>query len=99
MGVCFLWGSILMGFSFSLKRSAIGAMFMLTATSGFLSSAHAASEESFTLFESGQVRPIAMSNSGKSLFAVNTPDNTLEIFAITDSGLQHTCKRIRKIEN
>ncbi len=32
----------------------------------------------FTLFESGQVRPIALANG--RLYAVNTPDNRLEIF-------------------
>src|SRR5262245_50445505 len=42
---------------------------------------------SFTEFESGQVRPIAMSPDRSRLFAVNTPDNTLEIFAITSGGL------------
>jgi len=41
----------------------------------------------FTEFESGQVRPIAMSPNGNRLFAVNTPDNTLEIFGITSGGL------------
>src|SRR5262249_49183886 len=49
------------------------------------SSASAAS--SFTLFESGQVRPLALSPSGDRLFAVNTPDNRLEIFGITVDGL------------
>ena len=34
----------------------------------------------FTTFESGQVRPLAMSPDGTRLFAVNTPDNRLEIF-------------------
>jgi DNA-binding beta-propeller fold protein YncE len=38
---------------------------------------------SFTLFESGQVRPLAMSPDRQHLFAVNTPDNRLEIFRIT----------------
>src|SRR5579864_1175550 len=42
---------------------------------------------SFLEFESGQVRPIAMSPDGTKLFAVNTPNNTLEIFNITSSGL------------
>jgi len=37
----------------------------------------------FVAFESGQVRPLALSQDGKHLFAVNTPDNTLEIFKIT----------------
>jgi len=42
----------------------------------------------FTLFESGQVRPIALSPSGRLLFVVNTPDNRLEIFTVGDDGLQ-----------
>ena len=37
---------------------------------------------SFTAFESGQVRPLAMSPDGSRLFVVNTPDNTLEIFDV-----------------
>jgi len=44
--------------------------------------------ESYTLFESGQVRPLAMSSDGKTLFALNTPDNRLEAFIITPNGLQ-----------
>jgi YVTN family beta-propeller protein len=41
---------------------------------------------SFVEFESGQVRPLAMSPDGKTLFAVNTPNGTLEAFDLT-SGL------------
>lgn len=43
----------------------------------------------FTTFESGQVRPLAMSPNGSRLFAVNTPDDYLEIFAVdpTDGSL------------
>src|SRR5215471_2241889 len=37
---------------------------------------------SFTLFESGQVRPLALSPDGRHLFATNTPDNRLEMFRI-----------------
>jgi len=37
---------------------------------------------SFIAFESGQVRPLAISPDGSTLFAVNTPDNQLEIFSI-----------------
>jgi hypothetical protein len=43
--------------------------------------------EPFVEFESGQVRPIAMSPNGTRLFAVNTPDSALEIFGITPTGL------------
>src|SRR5262245_25136959 len=42
----------------------------------------------FTLFESGQVRPLALSPSGKLLFAANTPDDRLEVFRIDNNGLQ-----------
>ncbi|MBY0274055.1 hypothetical protein K2Z84_01845 [Candidatus Binatia bacterium] len=40
-------------------------------------------------FESGQVRPLALSPSGARLFAVNTPDARLEIFDVRDDGLVH----------
>jgi DNA-binding beta-propeller fold protein YncE len=40
----------------------------------------------YTLFETLQVRPLALSPSGAFLFAANTPDNRLEIFRTTDRG-------------
>lgn len=43
----------------------------------------------FLAFESGPVRPIALSPAGDRLFAVNTPDNRLEVFALGDAGLVH----------
>jgi DNA-binding beta-propeller fold protein YncE len=48
-----------------------------------------AQSASFVAFESGQVRPLAMSPDGTRLFATNTPDNYLEILRITDGGLRH----------
>jgi DNA-binding beta-propeller fold protein YncE len=36
----------------------------------------------FTLFDSGQVRPLALSENGDYLYAANTPDNRLEIFRV-----------------
>jgi len=36
----------------------------------------------FVTFESGQVRPLALSPDGTHLFAVDTPDNRLEILAV-----------------
>jgi DNA-binding beta-propeller fold protein YncE len=42
-----------------------------------------------TAFETGQVRPMAISPNGNRLFVVNTPDNRLEIYAITEDGLEH----------
>src|SRR5215475_6225475 len=43
----------------------------------------------FTTFESGQVRPLALSPNGKLLLALNTPDNRLEVFHVGSSGLSH----------
>ena len=43
--------------------------------------------QSFLNFESGHVRPLALSPAGERLFAVNTPDNRLEIYTITAGGL------------
>ena len=42
---------------------------------------------SFTTFESGQVRPLALSPDGETLYAVNTPDGRLEILDVTSGGL------------
>ena len=53
----------------------IGSLFLNSAQAGF------------TAFESGQVRPLAMAPGGNRLYAVNTPDNRLEIFDIKSSGL------------
>ena len=44
----------------------------------------------FTLFESGQVRPLARSADGSRLFAVNTPASTLEVFEIESRQLRKT---------
>lgn len=41
----------------------------------------------FTNFETGHVRPLALSPDGTRLFAVNTPDNRLAIYDVTPSGL------------
>src|SRR5262247_2496955 len=44
----------------------------------------------FTTFETGQVRPLALSPDCTRLFATNTPDNRLEIFSVSAAGLTHT---------
>ncbi|HWU88328.1 MAG TPA: hypothetical protein VN253_13675, partial [Kofleriaceae bacterium] len=44
----------------------------------------------FTLFESGQVRPLALSPDRQHLFAVNTPDNRLEVYRVQSNRLIHT---------
>ncbi|MFK8080800.1 MAG: YncE family protein [Granulosicoccus sp.] len=47
-----------------------------------------APEGRFVTFESGQVRPLALSADGARLFATNTPNGTLDILTVTDEGLQ-----------
>ena len=42
---------------------------------------------SFFNFDSGQVRPLALSSDRTRLYAVNTPDNRVEIFAVSGAGL------------
>ena len=49
----------------------------------------ATAQSSYTLFESGPVRPLALSPSGKLLFAANTPDNCLEVFRVLPHQLDH----------
>jgi DNA-binding beta-propeller fold protein YncE len=39
------------------------------------------------LFETGPVRPVAISADGTTLYSVNIPDSRLEIFDVTDAGL------------
>jgi len=42
----------------------------------------------FDNFESGHVRPLALSPDGTQLYAVNTPDNRVSIFTVSGSGLE-----------
>jgi len=41
----------------------------------------------FVNFESGHVRPLALSADGTRLFATNTPNDTLDILSVTADGL------------
>lgn len=54
-----------------------------------LPTSEARAAPTFTAFESGQVRPLALSPTKTRLFAVNTPDNRLEIYKVTPAGLEH----------
>lgn len=53
---------------------------------------------SFVNFESGHVRPLMLSPSRQSLFAVNTPDNRLEIFRVTANSLQFVGETVVGLE-
>src|SRR5262245_53005092 len=52
-----------------------------------LSAGAAGGRPGYRLFESGQVRPLALSSNGRWLYAVNTPDNRLEVLQVRASGL------------
>jgi YVTN family beta-propeller protein len=54
-----------------------------------LAPAARAAAPSFVTFESGPVRPLALSPDGSLLFACNIPDARLEIFAVGAEGLAH----------
>ena len=43
----------------------------------------------FTAFESGHTHALALSADRTRLYALNTPDNRLEIFEVSDTGLLH----------
>ncbi len=62
-------------------RTAVAAMISATAT---------VAGASFVAFESGQTRPLALSPDGSRLFAINTPDNRLEIFDVASGTLTHS---------
>ena len=47
------------------------------------------SAAAFVTFESGQVRPLALSPDGQTLLALNTPDARLEIFAVGNTDVSH----------
>src|SRR5687767_5571891 len=66
-----------------------GVQLLVAMGVSFIGSAGAATPAEFSLFESGHVRPLSISPDGRFLFAVNTPDNRLEVFRIRNQGLQH----------
>src|SRR5262245_21762372 len=72
----------------SWHRSVSIAVLTLAAVAGLASrSAAQSAGGAFVNFESGHVRPLALSPDGNRLFAVNTPDNRLAIYDVTAAGL------------
>ncbi len=67
------------------------SMGVLALAATLLAAPQTAAQETreFWAFESGHVRPLALSADGSRLYAVNTPDNRLEIFEVSDAGLRH----------
>jgi DNA-binding beta-propeller fold protein YncE len=60
------------------------------AAAAILAATVAYSQTSFVTFETGLVRPLALSPDGQKLFAVNAPDGRLEIFDVDISGITHS---------
>ena len=60
------------------------------AAGGILAASVTFAQTSFVTFETGLVRPLALSPDGQKLFAVNTPDGRLEIFDVDVSGITHS---------
>ncbi len=73
----------------SYKLTALFSFFFLGVSNAFFIPLANAGASSYTLFESGQVRPLALSSDGERLFVLNTPDNRLEAYKVTDKGLKH----------
>ncbi len=68
-----------------IGRAALGGTLALVVALGAFAQA-----PSYQLFESGHVRPLSISPDGTRLFAVNTPDDRLEIFDVApDGSLDH----------
>jgi DNA-binding beta-propeller fold protein YncE len=65
-----------------LQRVALAAIVLLV-------SAASQAQPAFLEFESGPVRPIALTPDGTRLLVCNIPDNRLEIFAVSAYGLTH----------
>src|SRR5262249_54321784 len=68
------------------RRRVVGLL--LPAWAVVLFGAVAARAGSFTNFETGHVRPFAISPGGELLFAVNTPDARLTVYALTATGAE-----------
>ncbi len=72
-----------------LRAARAGGLIAVAVVVALIGMAERAAAQSFTTFESGQVRPLALSPDGARLFALNTPDQRLEIFDVGASGLVH----------
>jgi DNA-binding beta-propeller fold protein YncE len=73
-----------MNFHGNLKTLLLTSLFILS-----INSLECLALPPFVLFESGQVRPLALSQDQQQLYAVNTPDNRLEIYTIKGKKLIH----------
>ena len=77
------------GFPAWIGHCGLRAILCLVMAIQALFSTQSVAQSSYYLFESGHVRPMALSPDGSRLFAVNTPDNRLEIYEVAAGGLVH----------
>ena len=74
------WGPRRIGLRSSLVSGLLGSLLLVVAP-------RALAAPPFLAFESGPVRPMALSPDGRELYAVNTPDGYLEVFTVDENGL------------
>ncbi len=74
-------GLLLFSISFPAHASDTGSQLDRSVVTGPLA------PRDYWLFESGPVRPLALSHDGERLYVANIPDGSLEIFAVTGLGL------------
>jgi DNA-binding beta-propeller fold protein YncE/mono/diheme cytochrome c family protein len=72
---------------FYLTSALFTCMAVLAGLAGVSAPVYA--QRSFVAFESGPVRPVALTPDGFTLLAVNTPDNRVEVFSVLDGALTH----------
>lgn len=72
---------------FGRAKKGLVTVLALVAALAATSAAPTLAQRSFVTFESGPVRPVAMTPDGSTLLAVNTPDNRLEVFAVSGGSL------------
>ena len=75
------------GHTRSVVRQTLAGMALIIILA--ISAVPSLAQPSFITFESGQVRPVALTPDGSTLLAVNTPDNRLEVFSVTAGSLTH----------
>lgn len=71
-----------------LRRALLWTVALFSPVLWFSQPVFASDKPSFVAFESGQVRPLALSHDKRWLFAVNTPDNRLEVLRVKGKSLE-----------
>jgi YVTN family beta-propeller protein len=68
------------------RSFALPLAFALTFSLALAAAPRATAQSTYSLFESGPVRPVAVSPNGQKLFVVDTPDARLEVFRVDTTG-------------